>query len=318
MSEYWKSTVSNPFLFLEKLLLMLCKPKYWCKHCKTFVRDTKLEKTNHEATSKHQGNLKRFLRDLHKGHEREEREKQRAKDEVDRLNGVVSRSGSKAPPWEKKTAIPTANASRQATPADRKKQLTQLAELGVAVPEDFRKEMAMVGDWQTTSERLIYDTVSKEGQDNEDFKLGALGFGVRKRKHKEQEEEEGANETVAPRGWGSTVRTYPGGPVDEDLDALLQNTKLLKREHDTIDGEVLISPLAQPGDFTERFSGKEKSSNAGGRTQIKHEESSDHIETSEATPETGIAGASSVKQEDEVADTGVVFKKRRAKPIRQK
>ena len=51
MSEYWKST-----------------PKYWCKHCGIYVRDTKLERTNHEATGKHQGALKRFLRDLHRGH----------------------------------------------------------------------------------------------------------------------------------------------------------------------------------------------------------------------------------------------------------
>ncbi|KAL2051925.1 hypothetical protein ABVK25_007840 [Lepraria finkii] len=211
MSEYWKST-----------------PKYWCKHCKIFVRDTKLEKTNHEATPKHQGNLKRFLRDLHKGHELEERDKQRAKDEVDRLNGVLSGSGSKAPPWKGKSVRPAPTASMQATPADRKKQLAQLVELGVAVPEDFRKEMAMAGDWQTTSQRLIYDTV-KEKEVNEDVKTGGLNIGVRKRKF-ESQEEEAAGETVVRRGWGSTIRTYPGigGDGDDDLDTLLKTTKALK------------------------------------------------------------------------------------------
>ena len=57
MSEYWKST-----------------PKYWCKHCSVYVRDTKLERTNHEATGRHQGAIKRSLRDLHRNAEQQERE----------------------------------------------------------------------------------------------------------------------------------------------------------------------------------------------------------------------------------------------------
>ncbi|KAK0509460.1 hypothetical protein JMJ35_007854 [Cladonia borealis] len=299
MSEYWKST-----------------PKYWCKHCKTFVRDTKLEKTNHEATPKHQGNLKRFLRDLHKGHEREEREKQRAKDEVDRLNGVVSGTGSKAPPWERKSAIPAASASRQATPADRKKQLAQLAELGVAVPEDFRKEMAMVGDWQTTSERLIYDNAKKE-EDGGDIKPEGLNIGVRKRKFEGQEEEEEAGERVVRRGWGSTVRAYPGQEDDKDLDALLTNTKILKREGG-IEGSVPTEPSSRVGGITNDYAQKEASLVAADGQVIKRENSTENVVLPDGTPEKAVAEAPTIKQEDDAAATGVVFKKRKAKPIRQK
>ncbi len=93
MSEYWKSTVSTS-LFHVKFVLILRQPKYWCKHCKTYVRDTKLERTNHDATPKHQGNLKRFLKDLHRGHEKDEKDKERAKAEVARLNGLPVGSGS--------------------------------------------------------------------------------------------------------------------------------------------------------------------------------------------------------------------------------
>ena len=317
MSEYWKSTVSNVIPPSCKLLLMSHKPKYWCKHCKTFVRDTKLEKTNHEATPKHQGNLKRFLRDLHKGHEREEREKQRAKDEVDRLNGVVSGSGSKAPPWERKSAIPAASASRQATPADRKKQLAQLAELGVAVPEDFRKEMAMVGDWQTTSEKLIYDTVKKE-EDSGDVKPEGLNIGVRKRKFEGQEEEEEAGETVVRRGWGSTVRAYPGQHDDKDLDVLLTNTKILKREEGGIEGNVPPGSSSQIGGVTNHSAKKEASSILADGQLIKREDSSENVVLPETMPEKDGAEAPAIKQEDDAASTGVVFKKRKAKPIRQK
>ena len=295
---------------------MRLKPKYWCKHCKTFVRDTKLEKTNHEATPKHQGNLKRFLRDLHKGHEREEREKQRAKDEVDRLNGVVSGTGSKAPPWERKSTIPAASASRQATPADRKKQLAQLAELGVAVPEDFRKEMAMVGDWQTTSERLIYDTVKTE-EDSGDVKPEGLNIGVRKRKFEGQEEEEEAGERVVRRGWGSTVRAYPGQDDDQDLDALLMTTKILKREG-AIEGNVPTDPSSQFGGITKKFAQKEASLVAADGQIIKRENSLENVVLPDGTPEKDVAEAPTIKQEDDAASMGVVFKKRKAQPIRQK
>ena len=316
MSEYWKSTVSNIIVSPYKLSLISVKPKYWCKHCKTFVRDTKLEKTNHEATPKHQGNLKRFLRDLHKGHEREEREKQRAKDEVDRLNGVVSGSGSKAPPWERKSAIPATSASRQATPADRKQQLAQLAELGVAVPEDFRKEMAMVGDWQTTSERLIYDTVKKE-EDGGDVKPEGLNIGVRKRKFEGQEEEEEAGETVVRRGWGSTVRAYPGHDDDEDLNALLMTTKVLKREEGDVEGKPATGSFSRAGRVIDQ-SAEEASLIAANGQPIKREESSENVLLPETMPEKHGVEAPAIKQEDDAAAMGVVFKKRKAKPIRQK
>lgn len=317
MSEYWKSTVSNVPLPSYKLSLMPSQPKYWCKHCKTFVRDTKLEKTNHEATPKHQGNLKRFLRDLHKGHEREEREKQRAKDEIDRLNGVVSGTGSKAPPWQRKSAIPAASESRQPTPAHRKKQLAQLAELGVAVPEDFRKEMAMVGDWQTASERLIYDTAKKE-EDGGDVKPEGLNIGVRKRKFEGQEEEEEAGERVVRRGWGSTVRAYPGQDDDKDLDALLMTTKILKREEGGIEGSVSTGPSSEIGGFTKHSAQKEASLVAADGQLIKRENSSENVVLPDGMPEKDVAEAPTIKQEDDAAAIGSVFKKRKAKPIRQK
>ncbi len=299
MSEYWKST-----------------PKYWCKHCKTFVKDTKFEKTNHEATPKHQGNLKRFLRDLHKGHEREERDKQRAKNEVDRLNGVVSGSGSKdaANPWERKPAIPMPSDMRQASPADRKKQLAQLAELGVAVPEDFRKEMAMVGDWQTTSQRPIYDTVKKE-EASGDVKPEGLNVGVRKRKFEGQEEEEEAGETAVRRGWGSTIKTYPGtaGDGEDDLDALLGSTRTVKAPAVGTESSILES--------RSELMDKQSMPEATGSSDVpslKREDSSNSGIPDAILNEGNVAENTTIKKEGEAAEPGVLFKKRKAKPIRQK
>lgn len=307
MSEYWKST-----------------PKYWCKHCKTFVRDTKLEKTNHEATPKHQGNLKRFLRDLHKGHERDERDKQRAKDEVDRLNGAVSASSSKSgsAPWERRSAMPSASAgvNQQATPADRKRQLAQLAEMGVAVPEDFRREMAMAGDWQILSEKVVYNNDSlKKEEYNEDVKPSGLSMGVRKRRFEGQEEEE-AGEPVVKKGWGSTIRTYPGAKEDDDdLDTLLGTTK----RRVVTEGEG-SKPLGSGRSFRSEQANNHvpaKGSNPGlDLPAIKQEDHADSGVVAETNLKqtADVEHSESVKREEDPPDSGVLFKKRKAKPIRQR
>ncbi len=93
--------------------------------------------------------------------------------------------------------------------------------MGVAIPEEYRGEMAMAGEWKTVSERAI------SGAEDEylDQKPGSLlNVGVRKRKFEGQEEEEAAGETVARKGWGSGTRSYPGDAEDDDLDALLSGT----------------------------------------------------------------------------------------------
>ena len=310
-------------------LTIYLQPKYWCKHCKTYVRDTKLERTSHDATPKHQGNLKRFLRDLHRGHERDERDKQRAKNEVERLNGVVSGSPASAAegstsegaPWRRKLAQPSSNAapSKQATPAERKQQMAQLAAMGVAVPEDFRREMAMAGDWQTLSERPIFSEGLKKEEDDEDAKPSYLNIGVRKRKFEGQEEEEEAGETVVRRGWGSTKRTYPG-EVEDDLDTLLERTKSVRRRdeilRDASSGdaqETSVDLLERPqraAGAVEEFPSKVPA--------IKKEESTWSAPDLAATPDHSLIDAPMVKTEDDPMGSGIVFKKRKPKHIRQK
>ncbi|KAK3291252.1 ankyrin repeat-containing domain protein [Chaetomium fimeti] len=144
MSEYWKST-----------------PRYWCKHCSVYVRDTGLERANHESTAKHQGAIKRSLRDLHRNADQKERDKERAKREVDRLNGVVSGSSVGASAASKSATKPSGGAygapPQQASQTERQKQLEQLAELGVSIPTELRGDMAMVGEWTVTSTKIIED-----------------------------------------------------------------------------------------------------------------------------------------------------------------
>ncbi|OAL50561.1 U1 zinc finger domain-containing protein [Pyrenochaeta sp. DS3sAY3a] len=205
MSEYWKST-----------------PKYWCKFCTTFVKDTKFERAQHEATGRHQGAIQRSLKGVHREQENEKRQKARAQAEVARLNGLVPSASSSTvsvatgagskPTFQKRP-------EKAATLADRKTQWEQLAAMGVALPDAARTDLGLAGDWKTVSEKVVGE-VNEDGE----FKTVSLNKGVRKRVIDEDEEEQReATEVITKRkGWGHTYKAFPGSKRgDDDIESLL-------------------------------------------------------------------------------------------------
>ena len=222
MSEYWKST-----------------PKYWCKFCKTFVRDTKNDRTQHEAKGFHQGNIQRSIRTLRREQERGDREKQRAKDEVARLNSIVSGApvpSAKLTPWS--GALSRPSGATEARPEERKKQVAQLAALGVAVPEQYRREMAMVGEWEDVAEHPVGPPGLKQ---EEDSKTSILSYGVRKRTHEGMEEEEEAGAQVVRKGWGTTFKAYPGAAIgSEDIASLMSSGAVVARGPQTASDKPVV------------------------------------------------------------------------------
>lgn len=287
MSEYWKST-----------------PKYWCKYCAVYVRDTKIERANHESTGKHQGAIKRSLRDLHRAHDRDERDKERAKREIDRLNGVFSggassssssaaaggsaptqpSSSSSKPTFSKPTPAPAA------TEASLKKQREQLAELGIAVPGSMRPEMAMPGEWTVTSTRVV-ETRPEGGEEG---KVESRATGVRKREENEEErEEEAAMQGLfkKPKRWGRDSKAMPREQEDE-LDALLSGSLVKK----------------QPNEAPAKDEGEQEDG-------VKKEEGP-VVKDEPDTETSGVGGE--IKTEDGDAGGAVVFKKRKPKGLRTK
>ncbi|KAK3632824.1 hypothetical protein LTR56_016147 [Elasticomyces elasticus] len=300
MSEYWKST-----------------PSYWCKFCSVYVKDTPLEKKNHEASGRHQGSIQKNLRDLTKNKEREERDKQRAKDEVARLNGLVSgkggggvvvaglrdagsRTGGGA-------GGPTLSAAEQ-----RRKHAEQLMAMGVPLPDSLRKEITGVGGWEVTAERVVEDEQprslaemmkTEEGEEGK-VEVGVDGLatsvdgvarGVHKRRAEEEEEEEAREVAYRKRAYGTSKKVWPGnggGEVGEDLDALLSGvTKKkpvveVKKEDGELEAEVKADVPAQD--------------DSGTTVKVESE---------------APALAVTVKQEDEEPEAlpAVVFKKRKVK-----
>jgi len=291
MSEHWKST-----------------PSHWCKFCGIYVRDTTLERKNHEASAKHQNGIQRNLRELQKGKQREERERQRAKDEVARLNGLVGGAKNTTPgPNEGTAGAASKRVHTTATPqlsasAQRKAHAEQLAALGVELPEELKREVTGVGGWQTISERVVEEvkeeqpwssgSIKTEGDNKEDVK-DAIIRGVRKRKVDDEDEEAAAAAASRRKAWGSSLKTYPGasqGGGDEgNLDALLSG--VTKRKAVDVQGESVEAQPVKQEDL-----GEEKPLSA--------------IPDFDAPP-------TSIKQEDDaetpVAPPTVVFKKRRVK-----
>lgn len=289
MSEYWKST-----------------PKYWCKHCALYVRDTKLERQNHEATGKHQGAIRRSLRDIHRAAEQAERDRDRARREVDRLNGVVSSSVAKT------TTATTAPGSKpapaqpqlqvQQTEAERKKQLEQLAELGVAIPRELRGEVAMAGEWTVTATRVVQ---AAEGE--EDVKNEARATGIKRERERTEEEREQDDAIKGlfgkRRKWGVDSKVV-GGEEDGELEELLRGgLGAVKKEEGVNEqevGEVVVKKEEHDGEGLGDAVGAGDAVAAG----------SPDMKTEVGTTETPA------KEEGDPA--AVVFKKRKPKNIRQK
>lgn len=200
--------------------------------------------------------------------------------------------------------------------------MAQLAELGVAVPQEYRGEMALASEWQVVSETVISPR-SKEEDDAEDDEEDDkdVSFARSKRKRREQDDDERGEDERSTRrkGWGSTIKTYPGsGSVDADLESLLGSNKT----------------RGEPG-FTEDISNASKQDEPNtedGRVNdsrpdqmeredfpaIKREPSDGQSRLSSALAETDQTPDIKAEPEPQAQEGGVLFKKRKAKNIRQR
>lgn len=178
----------------------------------------------------------------------------------------------------------------------------------------------MAGDWQVVSETPLYESgVKKEEDDdeersNEERKYAeGLNIGVRKRKYdgQEEEEEDEAGEMGHRKGWGSKLHTYPNPRGEEDLDSLLWKSKLahIRDQHSKDDNKAHRPGSPPPVDRA---------------PPIKRE---DTDETKPLLPSSSSSLGNSLnhnlkfKEDPDGPDEqpgGIVFKKRKAKPIRNK
>ncbi|CAK7209997.1 hypothetical protein SCUCBS95973_000641 [Sporothrix curviconia] len=345
MADYWKST-----------------PKYWCKHCQVYVPDTKLQRTNHEATGRHQSAVRRALRNLHRDHERQERDKEFAKGEVARLNALVAGTDAKAAVGGSGSSSSTAPAPSRSRPPPPplppqpaqsssdapREQLEQLAELGVSIPDAFRPDLAMAGDWTVTEMRVV--EVQEEGGDT---KKGAAtrSFGVQKRPRDNPGDD---NDDDDDGGKVGDRKQQGHSEIEKiDLDTAVQG--LFKRPRQWGRGlgddpgvdldSLLSSAIAKPAAPAKKTEGGDNADNVHGTNDgPKDESQNDHIKKEDATTtaDNGAVGPilappPQIKQEADTAavasgladaaghgggetlaaEPTIVFKKRKAKPGRK-
>ena len=231
-------------------------PSYWCKFCSSYVRDSPIERKNHETSIKHQNNIQRSLRELHKTKDREDRDKQRAKDEVARLNGIVG-GGRKTSQQNGILGVKivgsggASTADPAAAAAQRKAHAEQLAAMGVGLPEELKKEITGVGEWQAVTMRVVDDGEAAPGMSmadilkqeqikKEEDEKDARVKGVHKRRVDEEDVLGGEERSKKKAAWGGRLKMYPDservGDEQGDLDALLNGFSADKRSVENENG----------------------------------------------------------------------------------
>lgn len=279
-----------------------------------YVVDTPVSKKNHDASPKHQGNLKRFLRDLHRANEREQTAAESAKREVARLNSLVggpgsssSGSGGSAP-----FAGPSSlykQAPRATNEEERKRQLKELEALGVALPDEARRELAMVGDWETTS---VEARRAGERKMTEKEMVQVELAKQQKRKFEEEEKERKWNamdeDEKAMKGFSIQTKTYPR---QEESAGEFDPGMLFKGKGREKAPETVKKEDEQEAKVKEEGHGDGEAD--VGAAPVKREP--------EETGGISVKLETEVKKEDSegtAVGEGVVFKKRRVKYIRKK
>ena len=165
----------------------------------------------------------------------------------------------------------------------------------------------MAGEWQVTSQKII----APEGEDEK--KPEAIGFGVRKRVVEDKDEE-----TVQTKKgkWGSAYRKHQEvGEENDDLDALLSKVTAPKVAPGALETKKEPTDVKEEIPKVESVDSSLVKPNPDETPSIKTEPSFDEPPL---FAENVAVSSADIKQEEGEAVGGVVFKKRKAKNIRQK
>jgi hypothetical protein len=132
--------------------------------------------------------------------------------------------------------------------------------MGVELPDEFKKEVTGVGEWQTVSTRVVEEGEGSPGTSLADIlkqesvkkeRNDGVVKGIHKRFADEDEvalaEDEGRKRKAA---WGSRLKTYPRkkeeDDVDqEDLDALLSGVTAKKKQASGTDEDASVNQVSQ-------------------------------------------------------------------------
>lgn len=231
------------------------------------------------------------------------------------MNGLVSNSslnngeGSSSSSAFGRGPTPSIPKNIQATPAQRKQQLAQLAEMGVSIPDEFKPDMAMAGEWTVTKETVL--------EANGERKTEAVALGVRKREPNDEEQEEAE---IKKKRWGSKFRSHPVDEDEGDLDALLDQAMAKPLKPVEV---AVVAPKFEMKMTKSNIKVESPPDTATNETEKEIPKAEEEVKKEFPNaladiPTLGTAEETPKQEDDEEVPTGVVFKKRKAKNIRQK
>jgi hypothetical protein len=194
--------------------------------------------------------------------------------------------------------------------------------MGIVVPQEFRKENAMAGQWETVATQPAKQSalplpskLNAENDESGDVKpdLDRLAGSERKRKLEDDEKDTAwLSNAKRPPNWGSDVRTLNDMGADDDLDALLAgSTSAIIR---TVKTEQ--SPNNSQAEEVERPGGEGIAEQDG---EIKEENSSEQdlqADPANVPGERKFKSTEAESKDDDAEDIGSMFKKRKKKALR--
>ena len=181
--------------------------------------------------------------------------------------------------------------------------MAQLAEMGVAVPDEYRGQMALAGDWQVVSQESVEWSQQIEREP-------LPGVGIRKRKLDRQEEDVEAGGLIQKKKWGCASKEYPSNDQD-DLDVLLAGSIIVKKEQQV--------PTPKQEDCDELTSNQCIRYNG----QVNHAtpDVADKVQVKQEDVSVFSASPGQIPEQSETVSPGpleIMFKKRRSKNTRPK
>ncbi|KAG5440490.1 hypothetical protein PCK2_000424 [Pneumocystis canis] len=117
---------------------------YWCKYCKTFVRNDAFSRKRHEDSDRHKDSIKYFLRQLDKKHEKEEREKKAVQRELDRIASVTGLSTR---------PLDTVSLKKVSKPTTQK--VKPIPRTTTAPPVDIKSTVGIAGAWEIVPKKEV-------------------------------------------------------------------------------------------------------------------------------------------------------------------
>lgn len=204
MTEYWKS-VGN----------------YYCDYCKIFVRNDSFNRRQHEASPRHEGALKRQVRDIHRNSEKEARNLLAANRELARIGGKTNLEKKPEPSLPKKINI-----------GNRPKKVEKIDTLDdSAVYKAALAAQAMPGQWSTVEvpeSRVTISEASEIKQTEDELKVKA------EEREYTEEDPQPTESTLLEHNYKHKRRR---DGADEDLITFRVQTKVDKAiDEDALDG----------------------------------------------------------------------------------